>query len=230
MTRLRLVTWNCRSGTVAKRLADVAELDPHIVFLQECRSADNIPGRLVGVRVGGRKGIALLATDSAFRVAPAALPDNCGRASIAARFVYPVPFTLVGLWAQGPHYVEEVLLTVGGCSRFARRGPVILMGDLNTGSRLGDGSSLTPNHSPVLDACTSLGLVSAYHAFHRLDPGMETHATYFHQFNRSKPWHIDYCFVPRSWAPHLTKVDVVDSRKWASRSDHRPLLVEIETA
>jgi len=228
MSRLRLLTWNCRSGSVGARLSEVAEFDPHVVFLQEWGRIDGVHNQLVCSHMNGRKGIALLAPTAAPRAVAVSL-HNCGQAAISARFLASEPFTVVGIWARGPNYVEDVLLTVRRCSPLSRRGPTVIMGDLNTGSRLGRRASVTTNHRRVLDICTSLDLVSAYHAFHRLEPSFESDATYFHQFKRSKPWHIDYCFVPRAWASRLTKVEVIDGRKWAKRSDHRPLLVEVES-
>ena len=63
---LRLVTWNCRSGSVASRLDELRLLAPDIVFLQECDPARG--GRVAGVvcsrAIKARKGIALCAADS----------------------------------------------------------------------------------------------------------------------------------------------------------------------
>lgn len=229
--RLRIVTWNCRSGSVAERLSELAEYDPHIVFLQECGPVDDVgpPPLVCGRMIGARKGVVLLAPRASSRHVARPLLGG-GRAAIAAQFLDPVPFTLIGIWAQGPRYVDDVVLTLKAHGDLMRAAPTVVIGDLNSGSRLDRRPSQTKHHQKVLDACCDLGLVSAYHAFHRVDPGQERDATYFHQFKRSSPWHIDYCFVPRSWAPHLVNVTVVNGRKWARRSDHRPLLVELETA
>jgi endonuclease/exonuclease/phosphatase family metal-dependent hydrolase len=101
------------------------------------------------------------------------------------------------------------------------------MGDLNSGTPLAEWREPNNRHKRVVDALTGLGLVSAYNAFHRLEHGQETHATYFHQFDASQPWHIDFCFIPRAWASKLVNVTVINGEPWAKRSDHRPLFVEI---
>jgi exodeoxyribonuclease-3 len=228
---IRIISWNCRSGSVITRLSELAEYEPDIVFLQECGPVDALATcDVVGSRtINGRKGIALLAPAARRRAVAPVVLNGCGRASIAAEFVEPVPFSLIGIWAQGPAYVEDVLMTLRAHAHLLRAGRAVVIGDFNSGSRLGRRASLSTHHRRVLDMCTDLGLASAYHAFHGVEAGGETHATYFHQFARSKPWHIDLCFVPRAWTPRLLNVAVLDGRKWARRSDHRPLVVDLET-
>lgn len=232
LSRLRIITWNCRSGSVAKRLSELADYDPHIVFLQECRPIEDEPWNEVVCRsaVNGSKGIALAVSAESCRCVARGLIPGSGLAALAAQVLAPVPFTALGIWARGPDYVQDVILTLRAHADLLRAGPALVLGDLNTGSRLGRHPSPTRHHERLLDLCSELDLVSAYHAFHRVDAGGESHATYFHQFKRSMPWHIDFCFVPRSWTPHLVRVTVIDGRKWAARSDHRPLLVELETS
>jgi len=77
-------------------------------------------------------------------------------------------------------------------------------------------------------ALEDFGLVSAYHAFHHVAHGYEAHATYRHQRNAAKPWHIDFCFVPAAWMSSVTEVDVLDGDEWVARSDHLPLTVDID--
>jgi exodeoxyribonuclease-3 len=72
-----------------------------------------------------------------------------------------------------------------------------------------------------------LGLVSAYHAFHGVEQGHETHPTYRHHFKAAQPWHIDFCFVPASWVDCLVRVEVMDGDDWSKRSDHLPLTVDL---
>jgi len=76
-------------------------------------------------------------------------------------------------------------------------------------------------------ALDAAGLVSAYHTFHKTDHGQERHATYRHQFKDSQAWHIDFCFIPTSWAKHLVDVRPLDGNEWEGRSDHFPLRVEL---
>ena len=107
-----------------------------------------------------------------------------------------------------------------------RTGPHLLA-YFNSGTNLGGTPALTRGHSRIVDALGALGLVSAYHAFHKVDHGHEPHATYRHQFKASQPWHLDFCFVPTAWASHISKVEVISGDNWDERSDHRPMLVDL---
>ena len=230
MALLRLITWNCRSGSIGRRLSELAEFNADLIFLQECGPPDDQAAASV-VRshtINGRKHVALMARPPC-RCVPSATTMGGGRAAIAARVVAPIDFRVAGIWAQGPRYVDDVLLTLRAEKEAISRQPTVVLGDLNSGARLGRRASPTRHHARVLDVCRELGLVSAYHAFHRVAAGAEAHATYFHQFKRGRPWHIDFCFVPQAWMPGLVNVAVIDGRRWARRSDHRPLVVEIDT-
>ena len=54
-----------------------------------------------------------------------------------------------------------------------------------------------------------LGLVSAYHHLSGEFPGAETRASYYHQWNESAPFHLDYCFVPEEWVDRLRTRDTM---------------------
>ena len=50
--------------------------------------------------------------------------------------------------------------------------------------------------------------------------------TYYHRKANSKPFHIDYCFLPESWSSRISSVDVGTYADWQT-SDHRPLTVDL---
>ena len=91
-------------------------------------------------------------------------------------------------------------------------------------SHLADDKRMTDTFGGAIDKG---GVVSADRAFHDVEHGHETRATYRHQFKASQPWHIDFCFVPASWVNRLVGVDVIDGEDWAARSDHLPLTVDL---
>lgn len=102
--------------------------------------------------------------------------------------------------------------------------PTLLLGDLNTGPKLGEPYI---RGGDVFGRLAQRGLVSAYHAHHRCAHGAETHATYFHASRGHTPWHIDYCFLSETLLPSLCSVEIGDDERWAKRSDHRPLTVTL---
>jgi len=172
---LRIVTWNCRSGPVSKRLSQLAPYSPDLIFLQECEpvAAHPFVGAICSRKVNDRKGISLIAPSLQYQCRPLRLNAASARAALAMRMTGALSFSVLTF--------------------------------------------------------RKLGLVSAYHAFHHVEHGEDAHATYFHQFNASRPWHIDFCFVPEGWTGRLANVTVLDGQDWSKRSDHRPLLVEIQS-
>ena len=69
--------------------------------------------------------------------------------------------------------------------------------------------------------------MSAYHEWNAEAHGREKTPTYYFLWKEDRPYHIDYCFVPRNWLPRVRHVEIGSFDAWKSHSDHRPLLVEI---
>jgi endonuclease/exonuclease/phosphatase family metal-dependent hydrolase len=176
-------------------------------------------------RVNTRKAIALTSLDEDYFLAKLRPRANRGRAVVGARVSGAASFTALGIWSQGPRYVDDVMRTLKAYDRVLRSGPAVVMGDLNSGTNLNTRQSPSKGHARILAALADVGLVSAYHRFHGVEHGREMHPTYRHQRNPSKPWHIDFCFVPVGW--DVVGVDVPHSEEWTARSDHLPLCVEV---
>jgi endonuclease/exonuclease/phosphatase family metal-dependent hydrolase len=225
---MRLITWNCRSGSVATRLAELSRLSPDVVFLQECSPVDAPPfgGAVLTRRVNASKGIALAVVSPSWCCEAIAVAGNDEGASIAGTISRGADsFSVLGLWTRGK-FVDDALRMIACHDALFAAGPTVVMGDLNSGTDLSKRGSPSRNHERLVGALESRGLVSAYHAFHRVEHGRETHATYYHRFDRRDRWHIDFCFVPASWAPRIRRVVVPGSRSHAT-SDHRPVCVEV---
>jgi hypothetical protein len=230
MTALRLIAWNCHHGSLDTRIAELASFGPAVVFLQECSPVGKLPSTtpLVTQTVNVRKGIALASLSADYQLARLRPRARRGRAVVGARVDGPVSFTALGIWSQGPRYVDDVMRTLKAYDRVLRSGPAVVMGDLNSGTNLNTRQSPSKGHSRILDALADLGLVSAYHAFQNVQHGYETHPTYRHNHKPSRPWHIDFCFVPAGWVANLVAVEILDGHEWAARSDHSPLKVDVQ--
>jgi endonuclease/exonuclease/phosphatase family metal-dependent hydrolase len=227
MPALRIIAWNCHHGSLGARLADLASYAADIVFLQECTPAANHPG-FVTRRVGPRKSIALGSPNGHYCLAQLECPPNGGRACVAAAVSGPASFTALGIWSRGPGYAHDVMRAIEAHGDLLRCGPAVVMGDLNVGARLRGERTPSKGHRRIVDALADLGLVSAYHAFHRVEHGCERHATYRHQFKSVLSWHIDFCFVPATWVDCVVGVKVIAGARWAKRSDHFPLMVDLQ--
>ena len=65
----------------------------------------------------------------------------------------------------------------------------------------------TSLHLANVERLKARGSVSAYHTFYGIDhDGTWQHATSYHQWQESKPHHMDYVFVPEAWS--IQNVDV----------------------
>jgi endonuclease/exonuclease/phosphatase family metal-dependent hydrolase len=230
MPSLRLIAWNCHHGSVSTCLSELARYSPDVVFLQECTPTGTLPstGQFAARQVNARKGIALGSPHAGYRLTKTRSRANAGQAFVCASVRGPVSFTALGIWGQTPHYVNDVMRTLDAYDAVLRSGPSVVMGDLNSGTDLNKPGDPSSGHARILAKMTGLGLISAYHAFHRVAHGREVHPTYRHLRNARRPWHIDFCFVPASWEGNLRRVDVIDGDDWAGRSDHLPLKIDCE--
>src|SRR5262245_60790400 len=105
MRFVRFITWNCRSGSLDVRLAELHKYRPDVVFLQECAPTERTP---CTCRVNARKSIALVSMSPDFELSPLA-SVTAGRASVAASFEGRHAFSVIGIWGQLPSYVDDVL-------------------------------------------------------------------------------------------------------------------------
>ena len=106
-------------------------------------------------------------------------------------------------------------------------GPDQSRGALHDSTELAAG---TLNHSALIQLLDSLGLVSSYHAFFQEMQGAETRPTCYLLWKEERPYHIDYCFLPKSWMSRVQQVEVGDYESWKQYSDHRPLILTLSGA
>jgi hypothetical protein len=161
-----------------------------------------------------------------------ALPKVAG----VPRYAIPVEaagltnFLLIAVWSKGGQaspYVEAVVRAVKLYRKLFAQYPTVLAGDLNSNAIWDSNHAADLNHSGLVKMLSELGLVSSYHFFHREAHGEEKQPTYYFQWKKQRPFHIDYCFIPKIWARRVQRVEVGSYTDWKDRSDHRPLLVEI---
>jgi len=226
---MRIVSWNCCRGPCLVRAAQLAGLEPDIVVLQECARPEGAAGGPVRwFGENAQQGVAVIARDGyqLVDVAPAAdMPDSV----FAVRVVGPVSFALLAVWTHPlPTYVGALDRGLSAYGDLLRGGPAVVMGDFNSHWRFDKpGQSLT--HAATVERLRrDFGLVSAYHAAHPdVEFGAEP-ATLYWQWRETQPFHIDYCFLPQHWVPHVRSATVGSYAQWEGESDHRPLLVDID--
>jgi endonuclease/exonuclease/phosphatase family metal-dependent hydrolase len=109
---------------------------------------------------------------------------------------------------------------------FLRTRPAIVAGDFNN-STVWDRKGRPGNFSTIATRFEDMGLASAYHKLSQAEFGAEAEQTHFWRKGPSE-FHIDYCFLPRSWP--ATSAKVGSRENWIAVSDHAPLVVDCDSA
>jgi endonuclease/exonuclease/phosphatase family metal-dependent hydrolase len=146
----------------------------------------------------------------------------------AARVLGAVSFTVVAVWAQQePTYSEALRCGLTVYRDLLAAGPSVLLGDFNSSVAWDTKHGRTDHRELENQLRQEFGLVSAYHAATGEEPGSESRPTHFWRWQEASPFHLDYCYLPETWAPGLRKVIVGSYNDWADASDHRPVIVDV---
>jgi endonuclease/exonuclease/phosphatase family metal-dependent hydrolase len=139
----------------------------------------------------------------------------------------PVKLRLLMVWTRQEHgYVQGLDAALTTYASFLTAGPTVVLGDFNANAIWDNPKRPTDFSRVVTRLRDQFGLVSAYHARSGEAFGSESQATHYFWRRRTRPFHIDYCFVPTKWVKDLAVVSILDAPPWDALSDHRPLVVE----
>ena len=228
-SHMRIVTWNCCRGRAPVKLARLATLMPTLAVVQECARPEDDSPSCLWFGDNPRQGIAV-AADGEYRVEAAPMRE-VPRYTFPIQVLGPRPFLLLAVWSQQDPifpYVQGVIRAVEIYRDRIASEPTVIVGDFNSNAIWNRKRPGARDHGALVDMLSDLGLVSAYHQFHGESHGSETRPTLYLRWQRAMPYHVDYCFIPKSWAPHLRSVEVGNYRAWAKVSDHRPLVVDLD--
>jgi len=144
----------------------------------------------------------------------------------------PVEFLLLAVWAcpvgqAGElNYIGQVFEAVRRHRRwFSDTLPTLACGDFNSNAIFDHGRK-TITHTAVVEMFEKRNLLSAYHTFYSEPHGRETRPTYYFWHRRSRPFHLDYIFLPRTWLPSVNQVTIGTYGQWRTLSDHVPVIVD----
>lgn len=222
---MRLATWNCQTG-LETNWEPVEALNADVLTVQECGpgTAEQVsrldqwtceyqPGRW-------GKGLGVFARN------PYAIADReeSEPSALSTMISGPDTFRFVGFWAMtekdvGFSYTRQATRVI---ERLPDDGvATVVAGDFN--------ASKSPQHLKNVQRLADRGLVSAYHAHHGIGhDAVEEHPTSFHHWQESRPFHMDFVFVPRLW--NIESVDVgtfPDYARAGGSSDHTPVVVVV---
>lgn len=138
-----------------------------------------------------------------------------------------VAFNVVAAWtweakprSSSYRQVHEGLVTH---ETWVRSRPTVILGDLNS-----NGAFKGRTWTDLIQLTDRYGLVSAYHAHFGEVFGKETRPTHFFRGKENAPFHLDYCFLPATWAGAIADVQVGTFNDWHHLSDHAPLIVDFD--
>lgn len=225
--RMRLVTWNCCRGRFERKVPLLAPLAFDVAVVQECSIPSQPDASTLWFGDNPTQGVAVVATPE-YELAPLATDLELPRYVIPVQVSGPVSFLLLAVWThREPTYVDPLLRAIGLFGDQMAAQPTVVMGDFNSNACWDHQHNPARNHSALVARLHELGLVSSYHSWTGNAHGAEDHPTFYFRWRQHEPFHIDYCFVPQSWAPKLTSVSVGGYEKWCRASDHRPLIVDV---
>ena len=226
---MRLVTWNACRGPFERKLALLDGLQADLAVLQEiAKPKEDTPGTL-WFGDNPRQGIAVVARQP-HRLRRLDEPAGAPKFVVPVMVEGPRPFLLFAVWtlAERPlRYVRALFAALDLYAPLLATHEVVFLGDFNSNAIWDHEHPEGLSHSALVARLKTHGLVSAYHHHRREPHGRETDPTFYLQWNALKPYHLDYCFLPKTWARQIRSVDVGSFEAWKDHSDHRPLTVDL---
>ncbi len=227
---MQITTWNCHHGALDERCRLLRTPMPDVCVLQECYRPSAVDDRhfwLGDFEVPNAKGIGIKVSEGDQIVAETRVAGlGNGVLPFMFRTTSGQTMRVVAICAeQLPSYVKYIGRALDAYSEFLKAENAIFVGDFNS-SPVFDPTGSNRSHSQLVDRLREeFGLVSAYHCVNTDQPELPT---YYHNRKQDKPFHIDYCFVPREWAKDIKDVTVGSFHDWIAESDHMPLTVDID--
>ena len=237
---MRIVTWNCQGGFHRKAEA-VERLQPDLAIIQECECPDRLRSRgeawrtrpIVWCGDAPTKGLAVIAfTGAQLEVDP--IYDATLKHLLPVLVTGSRSFRLLAVWTkedaeQRAMYIGQAVLGAQRYAPFIAGDATVVAGDFNS-NQIWDRPERPYRHAQLVELLERPGLVSAYHQHYGEAQGAETRGTFYMYRKQERGFHIDYCFVPKAWAPYLKSVQVGAYAEWRYLSDHCPLVVEFDFA
>ena len=214
---MRIVTWNCNRGRYGTKVPLLDALAPDIAVIQECERPSPDIDNCLWFGDNAKIGLAVKGTGP-YRVEAMPVLVDVPKYVIPISVIGPSNFTLFAVWSisQKPYpYVEAIVRAVDLYRDQIDGSRTVIAGDFNSNARWDKDHPNDLNHSALVSRLAALGLVSAYHATRPEPHGGEKSATYYHQWNEAKPFHIDYCFVPEAWVDRIQRVEIGTFAEWS---------------
>ncbi len=221
-----------------KKYRSVLSQNIDLAIIQECENKETLEKELSHLTYNdiiwyGRnpnKGIAVISFNkTSIEMMDIFNPEFEYILPIHVRFGHRI-INLFAIWAmpyQGSStksYVGQIWGAINHYNKLLHH-PTILVGDLNSNA-LWDSKRKTGNHTQVVQFLANHNIHSVYHQLRNYPHGSERQPTLYLLKDKSKPYHIDYCFASGQLITEDTSIRIGAYLKWKSLSDHMPLRIK----
>lgn len=228
---MRLVTWNARRGSFSRKAPLIDHLQADVAVVPEIAAPACESPQTLWFGENPNQGMAVIAkAPYTLRRLPE-LP-NTPKYVVPIAVDGPRSFLLFAVWTLGEKplpYVQAASTAIDMYASAFSSSQVVMMGDFNSNAIWNKQHPATLNHAAMVKRLLQHNLVSAYHHNRSLDYGTEPKSdhTFYLYGHEDKSFHIDYCFLPNTWAEKIEQVVIGNYPDWREHSDHRPLLVSL---
>jgi exodeoxyribonuclease-3 len=228
---LRIVSWNCADHfhKKAKRLSD---LNATLAIVPEVREehADLLAchANLWDGETGNR-GL-LLAARQPWKLTKIQRATHRHVVRAQAK-LGELELVLIGVWSMpGPErYVGTVASGLDELLDDSCEQNVVVAGDFNASAAFDSQNAARHSFDQISQRLHGRGLQSIWHTKAREAFGQESRPTYYHQWKREQPFHIDFMFVSESLMERLIRFSIGDFESWCpGYSDHAPLIADFD--
>lgn len=235
---MKIVTWNC-NGALRNKFEHLSELDADIYIIQECENPaetkhKNYQEWAVNYLWNGdtkNKGLAVFAKP---HIELQKLDWSNQYQDHFVKHFLPCSinqkFDLLAVWTHRNN--SPNFRYIGQFWKYLqvnknKLNHAIIAGDFNSNSNWDEWDRWW-NHTDVVNELKDIGIESLYHKYTNEQQGKETNQTLFYQRKLSRPYHIDYIFGSQIFIQKLKRIEIGQANNWLDKSDHMPILCEIE--
>jgi len=233
---MKIVSWNC-NGAFRRKFHYLEQLNADILIIQECedpaQSKDTTyldwARNYIWIGNTKNKGLGVFVKESA-TIENLELNQSFGNTKLKwfIPFRYNKKIEIIAVWTQGTvrgdfRYIGQLYqLLLNNSNEINSQ---VFIGDFNS-NKIWDYKRSEGDHSSCVRLLQTKDIVSLYHELMHENQGEETQPTFFLHRNLSKPYHIDYAFLPKKLIDGAT-LSIGKSQEWLALSDHMPLMINI---
>lgn len=237
---MKLVSWNCQRGLITKeKYKKLIELSPDIAVLQDGGNPDDLREYVDFQSVlweseDKSHDLCVISFNKDYSFEKLEMDTNKYKWILPIKVTGKFNFILIAVWLkriQGSSYGKQFYSFLKEYESLLSNENVVMIGDFNIDKNIpGSFSGIqgSKGFNLIIDLLSSYGFQSCYHYFTNEEYGAESKATYHHQRNKEKPFHIDYCFTKRDVLQDTETFHIDQSDEQNELSGHYPLVLEFE--